>query len=68
MKTAWTILCKTPDCRTLCVLQLARENLPTQFIPASIPQEFDYQCGQCGKIHHYRRSDVELKSIPPSVQ
>jgi hypothetical protein len=67
-RMGWTLLCKTPNCRTLCVIQFADIMEPRiPVIPASIPNEFEYVCSHCGEHHHYMRSDVELKTIPPSV-
>src|ERR1700677_2820033 len=64
----WTLLCKTPSCRALCIIESANPGQNVQVIPDSISQEFDFECGRCRKTHHYTRDDVELNSLPSSIQ
>lgn len=66
----WTITCKTPGCGAVIVAKYIGEHSgqPMYPLPATLLWPLKCECGQCGKIHAYEKSDFTLRlddSPPP---
>ena len=69
MKHAWWIVrCKSPKCGIILVSYIGvHDGRPMYVLPTEGPGWWEYECGECGKLHRYTRNDLELQSLdfPP---
>ena len=59
-------MCKTPNCNTAIPLRYigAHTGQPIHVLPDPMPGWFDFQCGDCGKVHRYMRGDLATLKVP----
>lgn len=62
------VTCKTPACKTVCLIRYVGIDSGQSAIELEAPGWFDYQCGRCTKIHRYTREEaypMRTDSSPP---
>ena len=61
----WTADCKTPNCDQGHIAKLIGPHdwRPIYVLPVESPEWFDFECGQCHKVHRYLREDLKARLV-----
>jgi len=52
------VTCNTPGCTSAGLIKYLGLQTGQTTIGDSVPVWFEYECGECHRLHHYEREDV----------